>query len=67
MLKGLHKLNICQQQQQQFDSQRVMIEQAIEKIRQQQELVLAALRAESDRAMADQGVDVATLRREENK
>lgn len=58
---------LIQQQQQQFDSQRVMIEQAIEKIRQQQELVLAALRAESDRAMADQGVDVATLRREENK
>lgn len=31
---------LIQQQQQQFDSQRVMIEQAIEKIRQQQELVL---------------------------
>lgn len=54
-------------QQQQLDAQRLNIEQTIEKIRQQQVQVLAELQSESDRAMAEQGVDVATLKREEQK
>ncbi|WP_024873497.1 ATP-binding protein [Tolumonas lignilytica] len=55
------------QQQQKFDEQRAQIEQAIGKIRQQKAEELKELQAESDRAMAEQGVDVETLRREEQK
>ena len=58
---------LIKQQQQQFDEQRSQIEQTIGKIRQQQTQVLAELQTESDRAMAEKGVDVATLRREEQK
>lgn len=58
---------LIKQQQQQFDEQRSQIEQTIGKIRLQQTQVLAELQTESDRAMAEKGVDVATLRREEQK